>query len=112
MYLLTPNQMVDNDYRLPSYIDAAGSGDTPVIPGVDLDSLPEAIRNLLTRSRTEPIDFSEEEAMNGRSSVYPSKLTQGDDGWIETPEAIGPPPDGQYPLLSIDCEMVCPREVT
>lgn len=101
MYLLTPNQMIDNDYRLPSYIDAA---DTPVIPGVDIAALPAALRDLLTNQRMVP-ELAEEEAMNGNGG-YPSKLTKGEDGWIETPEATGPPPDGQYPVLSIDCEMV------
>jgi RNA exonuclease 1 len=103
MYLLTPNLMLDNDYRLPSYIEAS---DTPVIPGVDLATMPEAIRELLTRQRIVP-EFSEEEAMNGNGNGnYPSKLTAGDDGWVETPEATEPPADGVYPVLSIDCEMV------
>lgn len=93
--------MIDNDYRLPSYIEA---GDTPIIPGVNIASLPEALRDLLTNRRNVP-ELAEEEAMNG-NGAYPSKLTQGDDGWIETPEAIGPPADGHYPVLSIDCEMV------
>lgn len=101
MYLLTPNLMLDNDYRLPSYLEAS---DTPVIPGVDLATMPDAIRELLTRQRT-VAEFTEEEAMNGNRG-YPSKLTTGDDGWVETPEATGPPPDGKYPVLSIDCEMV------
>lgn len=101
MYLLTPHQMIDNDYRLPSYIEPA---DTPVIPGVDLSTMPEALRALLTKELTVP-DMSEEEALNGNGG-YPSKLTHGDGGWIETPEATGPPPDGEYRVLSIDCEMV------
>jgi RNA exonuclease 1 len=104
MYLLHPNQMLDNDYRLPSYIEPSS---TPIIPGVDIASLPEALRDLLTRQRDVP-EFTEEEAMNGNGG-YPSKLTKGDDGWIETPEATGPPLDGVYPVLSIDCEMVGPE---
>jgi RNA exonuclease 1 len=103
MFLLHPNQMLDNDYRLPSYIEASS---TPTIPGVDIASLPEALRDLLTKERDIP-EFTEEEAMNG-NGAYPSKFTKGDDGWIETPEATGPPLDGVYPVLSIDCEMVSP----
>jgi len=103
MYLLHPNQMLDNDYRLPSYIEPSS---TPIIPGVDIATLPEALRELLTNQRDVP-EFTEEEAMNG-NGAYPSKFTPGDDGWIETPEATGPPADGVYPVLSIDCEMVCP----
>jgi hypothetical protein len=101
MYLLDPNRMLDNDYRLPSYIEASS---TPIIPGVDIATLPEALRELLTKQRDVP-EFTEEEAMNGNGG-YPSKFTAGDDGWIETPEATGPPSDGVYPVLSIDCEMV------
>jgi hypothetical protein len=101
MYLLHPNQMLDNDYRLPSYIEPSS---TPIIPGVDIATLPEALRELLTNQRDVP-EFTEEEAMNG-NGAYPSKFTPGDDGWIETPEATGPPTDGVYPVLSIDCEMV------
>ena len=101
MYLLDPNRMLDNDYRLPSYIEASS---TPIIPGVDIATLPEALRDLLTNQRDVP-EFTEEEAMNGNGG-YPSKFTAGDDGWIETPEATDPPSNGVYPVLSIDCEMV------
>jgi hypothetical protein len=104
MYLLDPNRMLDNDYRLPSYIEASS---TPIIPGVDIATLPEALRELLTKQR-DVAEFTEEEAMNGSGGGYPSKFTAGDDGWIETPEATGPPSSGVYPVLSIDCEMVSP----
>ncbi|ODO08344.1 hypothetical protein L198_00069 [Cryptococcus wingfieldii CBS 7118] len=53
-YLVTPNQMIDNDYQLPAYIKPSD------VPG----------------------------------------------GWVETPEAKGPPADGKYPILAVDCEMV------
>jgi hypothetical protein len=105
MYLLDPNRMLDNDYRLPSYIEASS---TPIIPGVNIATLPEALRELLTKQRDVP-EFTEEEAMNGSGGGYPSKFTAGDDGWIETPEATGPPSSGVYPVLSIDCEMVSPE---
>nr|XP_018265795.1 uncharacterized protein I303_02169 [Kwoniella dejecticola CBS 10117]OBR87953.1 hypothetical protein I303_02169 [Kwoniella dejecticola CBS 10117] len=39
LYLLTPHQMIDNDYPLPSYISPS---DNPIIPGLDLNTLPES----------------------------------------------------------------------
>ena len=89
--LLTPNQMVDNGYNLPSYIE---SGDKIVIPG-----RPGGVYG------------------DGQGAVAgPSKLPSEDkvdpasrslkEGWAETPEADGPPTDGKWPVLSMDCEMV------
>lgn len=88
--LLTPNQMIDNGYNLPSYIQA---GDRIIIPG-----------------RPTPVNGTGNGAVAG-----PSKLPSEDrvdprplkDGWVETPEAQGPPADGRWPVLSMDCEMVC-----
>nr|XP_019008804.1 uncharacterized protein I206_06488 [Kwoniella pini CBS 10737]OCF47585.1 hypothetical protein I206_06488 [Kwoniella pini CBS 10737] len=74
LYLLTPHQMIDNDYPLPSYISPS---DTPIIPGLDLSTLPESLSAALR-----------------------------DDPWVETPQAKSPPHNGRWPVLAMDCEMV------
>jgi RNA exonuclease 1 len=82
--------MLDNGYHLPSYIEA---GDRIVVPG-----------------RPTPVNGAGNGAVAG-----PSKLPSEDkvdvrplkEGWVETPEANGPPVDGRWPVLSMDCEMVC-----
>jgi len=112
IYILSPNQMIDNDYRLPFYIS---SSDHPIIPGVDPTDLPGDLAELLERSNGKPgIDL---EVPPSTTSMTPNGKPNcdvdrqrgnvtGHEGWLETPKAEGPPPDGMYPVLAIDCEMV------
>ncbi|WVQ68933.1 uncharacterized protein L199_007142 [Kwoniella botswanensis] len=86
LYLLTPHQMLDNDYPIPSYISPS---DTPVIPGLDLSTLPP-------RGSTTSMS-------NGNVRT---KGNRRDDPWLEIPQADGPPEDGKWPVLAMDCEMV------
>lgn len=89
MYLLSPNQMVENDYRLPSYVPG---GNKPFIPGLQNghDSLLNGSQGSVT---------VEEDPHEGVARAP-------DDGWVEVAAATGPPSGGRYPLLAMDCEMV------
>jgi RNA exonuclease 1 len=107
IYLLTPNQMLDNDYRLPSYIKPS---DIPIIPGMDLGSLPPDLAAVLRRTGGE-VDGNGELGIAEESyAVNPlrdtAKSKEADKGWVEIGEAVGMPENGMYPVLAIDCEMV------
>lgn len=109
VYLCTPNQMVSNGYRLPSYVKRSGE---IFIPGeVSADT-----QKLLAQSRKKYEHGSEDTPVAPVRSVTlddqgrPRRGNlRGEEGWVETPMAQGPPPGGKYPVLAIDCEMV--REV-
>ena len=89
-FLMTPNQMLDNDYRLPSYLVP---GDEVTIPGYPLAEWPMAVRQCLGEMG------DEETATNALKST-----TNGHDEWFETPAASSPPE--KFSVLAIDCEMV------
>ena len=108
IYLLTPSQMLDNDYRLPSYLDP--DSDIRTIPGLDINDVSAELAALLRHKEErgemtavpESYSMASKNGTNGRQRL-------NDDGWVETPEATGPPPDGasgHYPILAMDCEMV------
>lgn len=82
--------MIDNGYNLPSYIQA---GDRIIIPG-----RPTSVNGTGNGAVAGPSKLPSEDRVDPR----PLK-----DGWVETPEAQGPPADGRWPVLSMDCEMVC-----
>lgn len=100
--------MIDNDYRLPSYISPS---DRPVIPGLRMDDLPEELAELLKAgpgaggdvNGEGPIETATNASNFGSKRVVSSHTEKG---WLETPEAKEPPPEGKYPILAIDCEMV------
>ncbi|WVQ83395.1 hypothetical protein IAT38_005536 [Cryptococcus sp. DSM 104549] len=104
LYLLTPNQMLDNDYRLPSYLPHS---DKVVVPGVDRSLLPDHILAALDPGTADG-ELAEEAAMRGGGgeNFKQGKGNKRPDEWVETPRATGPPKDGKYPVLAIDCEMV------
>jgi hypothetical protein len=104
--------MIDNDYRLPSYISPS---DRPIIPGLNYDDLPGPLADLLRGNASSSTDPLPETATNSTdfkrnlansSSSGSGSGSKSDDGWLETPEAIGSPEGGKYPILAIDCEMV------
>lgn len=86
-YLLTPNEMLDNDYPLPDYVKL---GDEVYIPGEhEVDGM-----------------VVEDKGEGGMLALNPERKGQGE-GWVETPlsgEKV--PVDGNYRVLAIDCEMV------
>lgn len=109
-FLLTANQMIDNDYRLPSYLSPS---DRPVVPGLDIHSLPQASADLLRSGATASSDLHGDGVaeMATNTSDFASNRAKAhagksDDGWLETPEATDSPSEGRYPILAIDCEMV------
>lgn len=98
--------MIANGYRLPSYVKSGGE---IYIPG----DVPSDLQKLLAQSQKEyehgdnetpgpparPVTV-DEQGRPRRGNL------RGEEGWVETPQANGPPPDGRYPVLAIDCEMV------
>ena len=106
-YLLSPNQMIDNDYRLPTYIHAS---DVPQIPGIRRtaeDPVAEIEDGLGIDLEVSAASTSI--SVNGKPNGEVDRQkgnVNGGQGWVETPEAISPPADGLYPVLAIDCEMV------
>lgn len=90
--------MIDNDYRLPSYMSA---GDSIVIPGLKKHEIPVAVKTLADGDGLD--DMASGLKVGGAVPVADAK---DGSGWIETPEADGPPGVGRYPVLAMDCEMV------
>jgi RNA exonuclease 1 len=114
-YILSPHQIIDNDYRLPSYVSPSSPSDELAIPrtngtdtsedGPPLSDRPAAI--IEPEFVVPPSTISM--TANGRPNVQVDRQrgnVNGHEGWVETPKAEGPPPDGLYPVLAIDCEMV------
>lgn len=87
-YLLTPHEMLDNDYPIPDYMDM---GDKVWLPG-------------------QPIASAEKQEQNARLRTTllgnPDRKGQGA-GWVETPVAS---PDSvsssKLRVIAMDCEMV------
>jgi len=85
-------------------------GETPQIPG----EIPEDLEKLITASRkTESVrgkmEFSVPQASRSgsRGNGRERGNRRNDREWVETREAEGLPPNGIFPVLAIDCEMVC-----
>ena len=104
IFLLTPNQMIDNDYRLPSYLSPS---DSVMIPGLPLEQYPEDVKRYLRERASRSWD-EEETAKNAIKQTPQGNghLASSDDGWVQTPEASNPAVNGRYPILAIDCEMI------
>ena len=99
--------MIDNDYRLPSYISPS---DSLTIPGVDRSGLSPEMQAVLDvtatlRSGAAQIPLVTGESTNGELDRR-TEIVRADEGWVETPEATGPPSEGFYRILAMDCEMV------
>lgn len=103
LYLLTPNQMIENDYRLPSYISP---GERVIIPGLKESDLPEALQ----KPGGAENDKGTDDLVDPPKVQTGKAVVNGSSGWPETTEATGPPEGGRYPVLAIDCEMVCSNE--
>lgn len=113
LYVLTPNQLVDNGYKLPSYVEAS---DRVFVPG----EMPERDAAILAKAREIEMGVQGPSAgalavaaPNNAKMVVVNEVGQrtrgnvrAEEGWVETPRAQGPPPGGEYPVLAIDCEMV------
>lgn len=104
--------MLDNDYRLPTYLSASDHLSLPMLNG---GTVPQDISALLDRAAGKGgVDLEVPPAQaslnaNGKTNGEVDRQkgnVNGHEGWIETPKAAGPPADGQYPVLAIDCEMV------
>ncbi|CAD6570359.1 MAG: hypothetical protein TREMPRED_005740 [Tremellales sp. Tagirdzhanova-0007] len=117
LYLLSPNQMIDNDYRLPSYVSSSDKPSIPELNGaLPLDdpavhperSAEDTKRTDLTQSPlTSSVSGNVLVNMTNNGDVDRQKgNVRGHEGWVETPQANGPPLDVFYPVLAIDCEMV------
>ncbi|CAK9784264.1 hypothetical protein CC85DRAFT_284909 [Cutaneotrichosporon oleaginosum] len=113
LYVLTPQQMATNGYRLPSYVTPS---EHVFIPG----EVPARDAEILAKTR-ESAEMGVQGPLSGTVTVAASQTkyvevneagqrTRGnvraDEGWVETPRAEGPPPGGEYPVRAIDCEMV------
>lgn len=114
-YLLTPNQMLDNDYRLPSYI---APSDTRCIPGLDRGKLRPELASLLDHGENGAemgaLPDSYSMTKNGTDGVLEGIKKQDETDWVETAEATEPPSgglDGLYPIMALDCEMVSWPEI-
>lgn len=105
LYLLTPNQMIDNDYNIPSYLPHV---DGRIVPGLDKSMIPDKSNLFLSSlSEVENIKLRDESrSFTGMDSTRNTKGNAREGGWVETSPAQGPPKDGIYPILAIDCEMV------
>lgn len=117
IYLLSPNRMIDNDYHLPSYLP---HGDTVFIPGAAASDLPDEVRDFLgieaqIEASEKTVTDEIKENGQGRLEGGPSGLSESaklEEGWVETPMATGPPEDGEWKLLAMDCEMVSPSPLS
>ncbi|WRT65068.1 uncharacterized protein IL334_002010 [Kwoniella shivajii] len=108
LFLLTPHQMIDNDYPIPSYISPS---DSPIIPGLDLSTLPPSLAAALSGPIGGPGDVHLDIGLGGSTtsmgnSSNGKKGNRREDAWVESPQAKGPPEDGKWPILAMDCEMV------
>ncbi|GFZ49104.1 hypothetical protein JCM24511_06854 [Saitozyma sp. JCM 24511] len=108
LYLLSANQMIDNDYRVPSYVSPS---DAAPIPEVVKRGLPAELLSLLACEETEAAETEGEIEGPPPSAALPNGDGKGttkwkDEGWAETPQADQPPVDGQWKVLAVDCEMV------
>jgi RNA exonuclease 1 len=101
--------MLDNDYKLPSYI---APSDTRAIPGLDRNAIHAELATVLDHREgggeigAQPESYS----MPGRNGAtgpdgLPIKKNDEDE-WVETAQAEGSPEGGLYPILAMDCEMV------
>ena len=109
--------MIDNDYRLPSYVSSSDKPSIPELNGaLPLDdpavhperSAEDTKRTDLTQSPlTSSVSGNVLVNMTNNGDVDRQKgNVRGHEGWVETPQANGPPLDVFYPVLAIDCEMV------
>lgn len=117
LYVLTPDEMAANGYRLPSYVAPSERVFVPGdVPAHDADILAKA-RESAEMGHQGPAAGAVTVVANDRSRVVTVNEAgqrtrgnvRGDEGWVETPRAQGPPPGDEYPIRAIDCEMVCVR---
>lgn len=109
---MTSNQLASNGYQLPGYMKL---GDEQFVPG----ELPEDLVEVLRDSRRQDSTDTQEVVSSGVTVAPLARPVEydemgrrrrgnvrGAEGWVETPEAEGQPPNGEYPVLAMDCEMV------
>ena len=89
LFLLTPNQMIENEYPIPSYFPLSVEG--------FMKGSPEDVQK--GNEVFLPWTGVEQEAEQAEKKELPT-------GWRETERAAEGPKDGRYPVLAVDCEMV------
>ena len=97
--------MLDNDYRLPSYVDP--DSEVRVIPGLDTSSLKPELAALLSHKEDTSEMTAIPESYSMASKNGEGKVKAYDELWVETAKSSVAPVSGQYPILAMDCEMVC-----
>lgn len=100
--------MSTNGYRLPTYVKG---GPELFIPG----KVPKDVATVLASRKGKEPGFDDEGVVMP-AGARPIELDENgrrrrgnirsEEGWVETPEAKGPPPAGKYPVFAVDCEMV------
>jgi RNA exonuclease 1 len=89
LFLLTPNQMIENEYPIPTYFPLSVEGFMKGSPE-DVEKGNEVFL---------PWTGVGQEAEQVEKKELPT-------GWRETERATEGPKDGRYPVLAVDCEMV------
>jgi RNA exonuclease 1 len=106
LYLLTPNQMIDNDYRLPSYLAPSNASPIPEVARQGLSGELIAMLSHQTLEADGELEVHATSALSTTDAVDEKMNGNTDEGWVETPSAKGPPDDGRWKILALDCEMV------
>ena len=88
LFLLTPNQMIENEYPIPSYFP------------VTVEGFMRGDQSVVERGNEVFLPW-QAGSSGDESGVLP-------EGWRETKRASGPPESAKYPVLAVDCEMVSP----
>jgi RNA exonuclease 1 len=90
LFLLTPNQMIENEYPIPTYFPLSVEGFMKGSPE-DVEKGNEVFLPWNAKDK--------EGEAQGEKKDLPA-------GWKETEAATEGPKDGKYPVLAVDCEMV------
>lgn len=103
VYLLTPDQMADNEYPIPDYIPLPGDGS-----GLSTDEVFIPGRKRAGAGAGGKVAPSTQAVLDSFEKIKKSRVhgKGHGTGWRETPEAEKEPEDGKYKVLAIDCEMV------
>jgi RNA exonuclease 1 len=91
LFLLTPNQMIENEYPIPSYFP------------VTVEAFMKGDQGAMERGNQVFLPWQHADQASGQE-----KGSSLPEGWKETKRADKAPEDGKYPVLAVDCEMVSP----
>ena len=89
LFLLTPNQMIENEYPIPTYF--------PLSVEEFMKGSPEDVEK--GNEVFLPWAGVKQDGEKAGKKELPA-------GWRETERAAEGPKDGKYPVLAVDCEMV------